>query len=49
MGYRMNASAIRDLHYEWRFKILSKSHEALSQFNLKELPNIKSSVNTILL
>ena len=35
-GNRMNASAIKDLHYKWYLKILSKLHEPLDKCSLKE-------------
>jgi len=41
----MNASVIKDLHYSWYLKILSKLHEPLGEWNLKEFLNITSSVN----
>ena len=47
----MNASVIMDLYtrYEWDLKILWQLHELLSEYNLKELSNITSSVNPWLL
>ena len=36
----MNASAMKDLHYEWFLKIISKLHEPLGEFNLNEFSNI---------
>ena len=41
----MNESAIKDLHYEWYLKILSKLHELLGECNMKEFLNITSCVN----
>jgi len=40
MGYRMDASAIKDLHYDWFLKILSKLHEPLDEYNLKEFSRV---------
>lgn len=36
---RVNASATKDLLYEWYFKILSKLHKPLNECNLKETAN----------
>lgn len=33
----MNVSAIKDLHYRWNPKILTKLHNPLGKWNLKEL------------
>jgi len=41
----MNASEIKDLHYEWYLKILLKLREHLEECNLKELSSISRSVN----
>ena len=41
----MNASVIKDLHYEWYWKVLSKLHKPLDEYNMKEYSNIQSSVN----
>ena len=36
----MNANAIRDLHYEGYWRVLSKLHESLGECNVKEFSNI---------
>jgi len=41
----MNESAIKDLHYEWYLKILSKLHVLLGECNMKEFLNITDCVN----
>jgi len=49
IGKGRNVSAIKDLHYTWCSKILSKLHKPLGVCNLKEFSNITSSVNPSLL
>ena len=45
----MNASAIKDLYYEWCLKILSKLQGPLAKCNFIEFLNFTSSVNPWLL
>lgn len=40
IGKRMDATAIKNLHYKWRLKILSKLHEPLGECHLKEFSNL---------
>ena len=42
----MVASAIKDLHYEWYLKIISKLHETLEKCNLNELSNITGNADS---
>ena len=48
IGNTLKTSAIRDLHYSRYFKILSKLHEPLGEYDLKEFLNIRG-VNCLLL
>ena len=45
----MNASAIKDLHYEWYLKILSNLHKPSGDCNLKEFSDITRSVSKSLI
>lgn len=40
----MNASAIKDLHYDWYLKILSKVHKPLGKCSFKEFSYYMSGV-----
>ena len=43
MGNRMNASAIKDVHYKRYLKILLKLYQPLGECKLKEFSNITST------
>lgn len=49
MGNRISAIVVKDLHYVWYLKILTKIHVSLGEFNLKEFSNVTSRVNFQLL
>ena len=42
MSNRMNEVTIKDLHYEWYLKILSKLHKPPGVSNLKEFSSTAS-------